>query len=141
VKPRWVPREAVLAIHGMLIAEHGGRPGLLSASVLEASLASPRNLLAYGNPSVFDLAARCAFALARNHPFIDGNQREALTVAGVFLELNARTLDAPESEAVELTTGLSEGSIDEAAFAAWLRERSRSTAPPRPRSSRTRRKR
>ena len=46
------------------------------------------------------MAAAYSYGLARNHPFIDGNKRIALTIAAVFLELNDYSLDAPEAEAV-----------------------------------------
>jgi death-on-curing protein len=122
--PRWVPKSAVLAIHDMLIAEHRGAPGLLSDSVLETSLASPRNLLAYGSPDLFDLAAKYAASLTLNHPFRDGNKRIALTVAGVFLELNGMRLNATETDAVNALLALSTKALDEVGFAAWLRTNS-----------------
>ena len=117
-------------MHEMLIAEHGGAPGILSDDILESSLASPRNLLAYGTPDLFDLAAKYAASLTLNHPFQDGNKRLAFTVAGVFLELNGRRLEAPEPDAVSAVVALSAKEMDEAGFAAWLRLNSRRS--PRP---------
>jgi len=112
-------------MHEMLIAEHGGAPGILSDDILESSLASPRNLLAYGTPDLFDLAAKYAASLTLNHPFQDGNKRLAFTVAGVFLELNGRRLEASEPDAVSAVVALSAKELDEAGFAAWLRLNSR----------------
>jgi death-on-curing protein len=114
----------VLAIHEWLLSAHGGPPGILDEGALEAALASPRNLVAYGKPDLFDLAAQYASALTRNHPFQDGNKRVALTVAGVFLEMNGRRLNAPEAEAVTATIALSTRDLDESGFAAWLRKNS-----------------
>ncbi len=108
-------------MHEMLIAEHGGAPGILSDDLLDSSLANPGNLLAYGTPDLVDLAAKYAASLTRNHPFRDGNKRIAFTVAGVFLELNGQRLEAPEPDAVEAVLALSTGELDEAGFAAWLR--------------------
>ena len=92
--PRWVSKQAVLAIHERLLAEHGGAPGLLDEGLLDAALASPRNHFAYERADIPRLAAAYAYALTQNHPFADGNKRIALTVAGVFMELNGLRLEA-----------------------------------------------
>lgn len=73
---------------------------------------------------MFRLVAAYASELARNHPFVDGKKRMAFIAAGVFLELNGWHLDATEREAEGMVIGLSAREIDEAGFAAWLRERS-----------------
>jgi death on curing protein len=126
-----VPKSAVLAIHEMLIAEHGGAPGILSDDILESSLAGPENLLAYGAPDLFDLGAKYAASLTLNHSFQDGNKRMALTVAGVFLEMNGHRLEASEPDAVSAVLALSTRELDEAGFARWLRLNSRRSAGPR----------
>lgn len=117
MNPRWVPKAAVIAMHETLLAEHGGPSGILSEDVLEAALPS----LAQGQPDLFDLAAKYAASLTLNHPFQDGNKRVALTVAGVFLELNGRRLEATEADAVNAILALSTKSMDEPGFAQWLR--------------------
>jgi death-on-curing protein len=119
--PRWISKQAVLAIHGRLLAEHGGAPGLLDEGLLDAALASPKNHFAYEREDILRLAAAYAYALTQNHPFADGNKRVALTVAGVFLELNGFRLDASEQDAAQATRALSSREIDEVEFATWLR--------------------
>ena len=119
--PRWISKQAVLAIHGRLLAEHGGVPGLLDEGLLDAALASPKNHFAFERADILRLAAAYAYALTQNHPFADGNKRVALTVAGVFLELNGFRLDASEQDAAQATRALSSREIDEVEFAAWLR--------------------
>ena len=129
--PRWLSKAALLAVHERLLAEHGGAAGLRDEGLLDAALASPRNHLAYARADILRLAAADAHALTRNHPFIDGNKRVALTVAGVFLELNGFRLVAPEHEAVTATVALASGELDESGFAEWLRAScSASRAPP-----------
>lgn len=139
MKPRWVPKSAVLAMHEMLLAEHGGMPGLISEALLDSALASPANLLSYGKPDLFDLAAKYAASLTLNHPFQDGNKRVALTVAGVFLELNGARLESSEADAVRAMLALSVRTLDEPAFAAWLRMNSSSPRATRRRASSARR--
>ncbi len=130
VVPRWIPREIVLALHERLLAEHGGAVGIRDEGLLDAALAAPKNHFVYEQGDVFMLAAAYAYAITQNHPFIDGNKRVALTVAGVFLELNGHRLEAREQDAAQATRALAASGIDEAAFADWLRESS-SRLPPR----------
>ena len=86
--PTWISKQAALAIHERLLAEHGGAPGLLDEGRLDAALASPKNHFADARGDILRIAAAYAHALTQNHPFADGHKRVALTVAGVFMELN-----------------------------------------------------
>jgi death-on-curing protein len=56
---------------------------------------------------------------------VDGNKRIGFAVAVLFLELNGQVLEAPEAEALVETLGLAAGDRTEAAYASWLRRRSR----------------
>lgn len=124
-EPRWVLPEVVSAIHKMLIAEHGGLPGIRDQGLLDSALQRPRQQVAYGKKgSIFKLAAAYSYGLARNHPFVDGNKRIALTVAAVFLEINGYSLNAPEAEAVLMYQQLADGTLTEVALADWIRESS-----------------
>jgi len=129
--PRWVSKSAVLAIHERLLAEHGGAAGLRDEGLLESALAHPKNHAAYGRADIARLAAARAAALIRNHPFVDGNKCVALTVAGVFMEINGLRLAAPERDAERATWALAARELDERQFASWLRSSSISTAVPR----------
>lgn len=124
-EPVWVTRTAVLAIHEMLIAEHGGATGPVDEAKLDAALARPRHREAYERPDTFRLAAAYAYGIARDHPFRDGNKRVELTVAGVFLALNGWRLEAPEAEAAAMTISLAAGELYEPAYAMWLEANSR----------------
>jgi death-on-curing protein len=84
-------------------------------------LARPRQRATYDTEvSVFGLAASYSYGLARNHPFVDGNKRIALTIAAVFLELNGWSLDASEAEAVVVYQRLAAGAISEEELAKWM---------------------
>jgi len=121
-EPEWLLESAVRAIHRMLIAEHGGVDGVRDDGLLASALARPKHLLAYTDPppSLFALAASYAYGLARNHCFIDGNKRIALTASLTFLSLHGYRLEAPKIETYSMTVGLAEGTVDEASFTAWL---------------------
>lgn len=119
----WVGKPLVLAIHDRQLAEHGGNPGMRDEGLLDAAIARPRQLHAYGDPppDLAALAASLAHGLARNHPFIDGNKRTAHVCYRVFLRLNGAELVAPADGKYVAALGLAEGRLGEAQFAAWVR--------------------
>ena len=123
IEPEWVRLDVVLAIHAAQLAEHGGLDGIRDRTGLESVLASPQNLLAYGNPKpdLAALAAQYAFAIARNQVFLDGNKRTALVVCRTFLLLNGQTLIATNEEKYRAIIQLAEGLIDVDQMAEWIR--------------------
>ena len=121
-KPHWVLRETVLALQERLLAEFGGLGGLRDEGLFDSALARPEQLFAYDKPDLFDLAAAYASGLVRNHPFVDGNKRVGFTTAIVFLELNGCDFTASEADAALQTLALAARELDEAGYAAWLRE-------------------
>ncbi len=121
----WINKALALAIHDRQLAEHGGGSGVRDEGLLDSALARPQQRYAYGEPppDLADLAAALAFGLARNHPFVDGNKRTAHVCYRVFIHLNNGELIASAEEKYIAMLQLAEGSLDEAAFAAWLRPR------------------
>ena len=126
-EPRWLTREAVLAIHAQLLARFGGSAGLREDNMLESALAKPRQLHAYGQPNVYEMAAAYAFGIVKNHPFVDGNKRAGFVAAYTFLGINGFDFTAPEAEAVIFTRGLAAGEITHEQYTLWLQKSSRST--------------
>ena len=121
-EPIWIEEREALAIHGRLLALHGGAAGLRDRGLLESALARPRQLRAYGgDPDMIELAAAYAAGIIRNHPFMDGNKRTGFLLCALFLEINGYSFAASEEDATEAVMGLAVGAIDEPAFAAWLR--------------------
>ncbi|HJV69277.1 type II toxin-antitoxin system death-on-curing family toxin [Ideonella sp.] len=119
----WLDAQVLAAVHEEQLAEHGGAAGVRDAGLFESALASARNLAAYGEPDVAELAAAYGHGLARNHPFIDGNKRTAFVAAELFLALNRQELIADDADCVLTMLAVAEGSLDEAAIAAWIRSR------------------
>ena len=124
-KPVWLDREVALAIHELMLAQHGGLAGVRDEGLLESALSKPRNLFAYGKPTVAQLATSYAAGIIRNHPFLDGNKRTGFMLAATFMELNGLTLTASEESVVQQTLALAAGELKEASYAAWLKENSR----------------
>ena len=124
-EPYWLTREECLALHEMMLSQYGGSEGLRDENMLESALAKPRQLFAYGKPTMFDLAASYVFGVVKNHPFIDGNKRTGFMLGAGFLERNGYEFHASEAEAVVRTLALAAGELSESEFAAWLKANSR----------------
>ena len=122
--PVWVLREVVSMLHEQSLAEFGGAAGVRDEGLLDSALGKPQNLLAYGQPNLFDLAASYAFGIVKNHPFIDGNKRAGFVVAVVFLELNGYRFHASEVDSAMRTLALAAGEMTEGAYAEWLKKNS-----------------
>lgn len=120
--PVWVELPEALAIHEHMLAEHGGSTGLRDGGLLESALARPKQLLAYGDPDIFDLAAAYTSGVVRNPPFVDGNKRTGFVAGILFLELNGPTFTAPETDATRMVLDLAAGNLSDENYAAWLRE-------------------
>lgn len=90
--------------------------------LLKSALARPQQLQAFGeNPDTIELASAYIAGILRNHPFIDGNKRTGFIVGVLFLEMNGYQLTASEEDATQAVMGLAAGTLDDTAFAAWLR--------------------
>ena len=126
-EPCWLTREAVLAIHAQLLARFGGIAGIREDNMLESALAKPRQLHAYGQPNVYEMAAAYAFGIVKNHPFVDWNKRAGFVAAYTFLGINGFDFTAPEEEAVIFTRDLAAGEITIEQYTLWLQNSSRST--------------
>jgi len=86
----------------LAISHYGGLYGVRDDALLEGAIARPQNLYYYENADVFELAACYAFAIAKNHPFLDGNKRTAFFAMVQFLEDNDIDIQIETDQAVNL---------------------------------------
>jgi death-on-curing protein len=78
---------------------------------------------------LYDKAAVLTCRLAWNHPLPDGNKRAAGASLLLFIDLNGGhwSPDPPDVDQAEVAMlAVAAGEVDEAWFAGWLRDRSRS---------------
>ena len=122
----WLSRQFILAIHDEQLAEHGGAIGIRDGGLLESALARPLNRAGYGEPDMAELAALYAIAIARNHPFVDGNKRTAFVALFTFLGLNGMVFEPPEVDATMAVLGLAAGELTDEVFTDWVRTNTRS---------------
>lgn len=122
-QPRWINKQALMLLHAESLAEHGGPEGIRDEALLDSALARPINHLLYSaSADLPTLAAKLAFGIARNHPFVDGNKRVAFLSVGLFMALNGYQLVADKAEATSFALALAAGQLSEENFADWIRE-------------------
>ena len=132
-EPQWLDRELVDDLHAQSLRVHGGLVGIRDIHVLEAAIASPRNLWAYGgedNP--FRLAAHLLVSLVKTHGYSDGNKRIAIISAVAFLGCNGIELDIRPGGLVHQTIRAArckeqEREQEEESIALWLQLSSRTS--------------
>ncbi len=111
----------------MVIDETGGLHGvrdqhlLLTLEDLPQQKAFGKELYA----GIFIKAAVYARSIIQNHPFLDGNKRTAMLVAGTFLEDNGYTVIAEEGEIEKLAVDIATKKYDLEAIAEWFKKHSK----------------
>ena len=115
-------RSLVLAIHEEQLAAHGGASGIRDEGLLESALARRLNHASYGETDVVQLAALYAIAIARNHPFVDGNKRTAFVALEAFLILNGCRFPATDAEVVVAMLAMASGEMPDEDFTGWVRQ-------------------
>ena len=59
-------------------------------------------------------------SLIRNHPFVDGNKRTAITAAGLFLRLNGYALQVENDEMARFTLDCAQSKLPLKEIQEWL---------------------
>ena len=121
---RYLTAEQVLFIHSRIIDETGGMHGIRDLGLLESAVSRPHATLTnkYLYPTSFHKAAALMESLIKNHPFIDGNKRTAITSAGIFLQINGYLLKASHNELVDFAIAVATGQADFAYMVAWFKK-------------------
>ena len=71
-------------------------------------------------PTAVQKAARYAYGIASNHPFVDGNKRTATAVMGAFLRMNGLRFKPRHDEFLATMLGVADGSVSFERFTEWL---------------------
>jgi death on curing protein len=121
VSLEFVRADVLRNVQSRLIERYGGLPGVRDDGALESAIARPKNLFAYGQASsIGELGAALAWALVRNHPFMDGNKRAAFAALTMFLELNGHRLTCSEVEETAMVLRAAASEIAEEEWTAWV---------------------
>jgi len=113
----------VTELHEKLTIATGGSPGIRDAGLLESAILgcyqSFDGMDLY--PTVVEKAARMAYTICKNHPFIDGNKRVSVTSMLIILRMNDIPLLYTQRELVILGLGIADGSFDYENIVAWIK--------------------
>jgi len=109
-------------MHADLISATEGTDGLRDIGLLESALNSPFQTFDEIDiyPTLQQKAARLAFSIVKNHPFIDGNKRSGVHVMLVFLAINGVSPNYTQEELIEIGLKLADGTIDDIFLFQWL---------------------
>jgi death-on-curing protein len=114
--------EEVVRLHGLVVAQSGGRPGILDRGKIESAVAQPR--MTFGGsdlyPTLAEKAAALDYSLTCNHGFEDGNKRIGHAAMEVFLVLNGYELDAPVDEHESMFLRLAGHQVTREELTAWV---------------------
>jgi len=121
---KYLTAEQALFIHSRLIDETGGSHGIRDIGLLQSAVSRP--MATFGGedlyPDIFQKAAALLESLIKNHPFIDGNKRTAISSTGLFLRINGYSLETSQKELEDFTLNMATGKISVTAAAKWLKQ-------------------
>lgn len=123
---KYVTPQQVLAIHDQMVKRFGGSSGIRDVGLVESAVARPMATFdgvdLYNN--IFDKAAALLQSLLKNHPFVDGNKRTALSSAGIFLKMNGYILKNYHEEEIEFGVNVDNKHLSIEDISAWLKNHS-----------------
>ena len=122
MSPDFLSLDEVLALHQEQLRLFGGASGVRDFNLLQSAMGTPSvtfdgQLL---HDTVYEMAAAYLYSICRNHPFVDGNKRTAVSCALTFLALNGVVIDADEDEFYDLVIGVAEGRVSKSAIAMFF---------------------
>lgn len=124
MKTKYLSIEKVLAIHDQMVERFGGSFGIRDLGLIDSAVARPQ--ASFGGQdlytNIFDKAAALLQSLLKNHPFVDGNKRTALTSVGIFLELNGWELKNAHEDEVEFAIKVDNQNLTLDQISEWLKQ-------------------
>jgi death on curing protein len=120
---KYLTAEQVLFIHSRLIDRTGGRHGIRDLGLLQSAVARPA--ASFGGedlyPDIVHKAASFLESLIRNHPFVDGKKRTAITATALLLEQNGCRFQASPEELERFTLRMAAGKETLIQAIQWLK--------------------
>lgn len=115
--------EQVLFIHYRIIEETGGSHGIRDVTLLQSALARPMATFDKNDlyPDIFSKAAALMHSVIKNHPFVDGNKRTAVTTASLFLLRNGYCLRSSNKELERFTLKVTAKDVELHEIAKWFK--------------------
>lgn len=124
---KYLTPQKVLFIHDQVVKRTGGSHGVRDIGLVESAVYRPQATFDREDlyKTIFDKVAALLQSLLKNHPFVDGNKRTALTSAGLFLSLNGYKLINAKKEEVEFAIKVDNEHLDIEEISNWLQKHSK----------------
>ncbi len=108
---KYLTSEQILFIHSRLIDSTGGTHGIRDIGLLQSAAGRPETTFGGEDlyPDIFHKPAALMESLIKNHPFIAGNTRTAITSRGIFLQMNGCSLRTSQKELERFTLDMATG--------------------------------
>jgi death-on-curing protein len=119
--------EQVLFLHSRLISTIGGGHGVRDIGMLLSALGRTQATFDGKElyPDIMLKAAALMDSLVRNHSFVDGNKRTAITASALFLRLNGYLLQVENREMVRFALACAQSQLSLVEIAEWFRKYSK----------------
>ncbi|SHI19818.1 death on curing protein [Sporobacter termitidis DSM 10068] len=114
--------DEIIELYDKLVEKTGGLHGLRDRGLLESAVYSAAAGFDETEqyPTVEEKAARLAYAITTNHPFLDGNKRIGILVMLVMLELNGIGMTFTQQELLQLGLEIPAGKRDYFLVLGWI---------------------
>ncbi len=115
-------KRQIVLLHSQLIDQFGGLDGIRYDGLLDSAVNALFQSFSGQDiyPSLLEKAARLAFGLIKNRPFIDGNKRIGTHAMIVFLAVSHVYLSYDDEELISLILSVSAGTATEKDLFTWL---------------------
>lgn len=117
-------KRQIILLHEQLINETGGSHGLKDEGMLESALSAPfQEFEAFSPyPTIQQKAARLAYGLIMDHPFIDGNKRIGAHAMLTMLLINGIELEYTQQELIDIILEVAAGNVGYDDLLRWVLE-------------------
>ncbi len=117
-------KEQIIMLHSALLERFGGQDGLRDGGMLDSALNTPFQTFSCSElyPDLLSKAARLAFGLIANHPFIDENKRIGTHAMLIFFRLNSIELEYDDYDLIALILGTAASENDDKTILDWLKK-------------------
>ena len=124
---RYLTVAELLWLHKLIIANHGGRPGVQDLDRLETAAAQPQRT--YGGtdfyPTIAEQIGELAYSIVMGDSVVDGNKRVGHAAMEAFLMLNGYDMDSAGGEQESLVVDLASGRVAREQLSEWVKSHMR----------------
>lgn len=116
--------DTIREVHRDQVDTFGGDSGVRDPGALKSAHKLP--LQSFGGeevyPTIHEKAAAMGHGIIANHPFVDGNKRTGAESMILLLEMNGYRFESSNSDLVEATLKIAQGTMTKEKLAEWLKD-------------------